>query len=164
MTGTVAGNLILDLNDHARSFYLNRDGTGLDGDRRAFYQYQSALMEPWDGPAVIAATDGHVIGATLDRNGLRPARYSITKDGLVIMASEEGVLDVPPEDIVTRWRLRPGRMLMVDTLQGRILNDEEATLDGGLFVSGAEGARTPDLRAASATLSQLSYSPSVAEE
>ncbi|MDQ3925452.1 MAG: glutamate synthase subunit alpha, partial [Actinomycetota bacterium] len=98
----------------------------LDGDRRAFYQYQSALMEPWDGPAVIAATDGRVIGATLDRNGLRPARYSITKDGLVIMASEEGVLDVPPEDIVTRWRLRPGRMLMVDTVQGRILNDEEA--------------------------------------
>jgi glutamate synthase domain-containing protein 2/glutamate synthase domain-containing protein 1/glutamate synthase domain-containing protein 3 len=98
----------------------------LDRDRRAFYQYHSALMEPWDGPAVIAATDGRTIGATLDRNGLRPARYSITRDGLVIMASEEGVLNVPSEEIVTRWRLRPGRMLMVDTVGGRILNDEEA--------------------------------------
>jgi glutamate synthase domain-containing protein 2/glutamate synthase domain-containing protein 1/glutamate synthase domain-containing protein 3 len=98
----------------------------LNEDRRAFYQYHSALMEPWDGPAVIAATDGHTIGATLDRNGLRPARYSITKDGLVVLASEEGVLDLPPEDVVTRWRLRPGRMLMVDTVQGRILNDEDA--------------------------------------
>jgi glutamate synthase (ferredoxin) len=98
----------------------------LNEDRRAFYQYHTALMEPWDGPAVIAATDGHTVGATLDRNGLRPARYSITKDGLVVLASEEGVLDLPSEDVVTRWRLRPGRMLMVDTVQGLILNDEEA--------------------------------------
>ncbi len=98
----------------------------IDPDRRAFYQYHSALMEPWDGPAVIAATDGRTIGAALDRNGLRPARYSITRDGLVVLASEEGVLDIPPEDVVTRWRLRPGRMLMVDTEQGCVLNDEEA--------------------------------------
>jgi glutamate synthase (NADPH/NADH) large chain len=98
----------------------------LNRDRRAFYQYHTALMEPWDGPAVIAATDGHSIGATLDRNGLRPARYSITRDGLVIMASEEGVLDVSPEEVVERWRLRPGRMLVVDTARGRILHDDEA--------------------------------------
>ncbi|HEX2098388.1 MAG TPA: glutamate synthase large subunit [Rubrobacteraceae bacterium] len=100
----------------------------IDEERKAFYQYNSALMEPWDGPAVIAATDGRCIGAILDRNGLRPARYSITRDGRVILASEEGVLNdvVPPEEVTTRWRLKPGRMLIVDTVGGRILSDEEA--------------------------------------
>ena len=81
----------------------------MDEKRRAFYKYHSALMEPWDGPAAIAFTDGRLIGATLDRNGLRPARYSVTRDGRVIMASEDGALRVPPEDIVERWRLQPGR-------------------------------------------------------
>ncbi len=99
----------------------------IDEERKAFYQYHSALMEPWDGPAVIAATDGRSIGAILDRNGLRPARYSVTRDGRVTLASEEGVLNdvVPPEEITERWRLQPGRMLLVDTEQGRILHDED---------------------------------------
>ena len=87
----------------------------MDPDRRAFYQYHSALMEPWDGPAAVAFTDGRVVGATLDRNGLRPARYSVTRDGRVIMASEDGALRVPAEDVIERWRLQPGKMLVVDT-------------------------------------------------
>jgi glutamate synthase domain-containing protein 2/glutamate synthase domain-containing protein 1/glutamate synthase domain-containing protein 3 len=99
--------------------------TTMDDDRRAFYQYHSSLMEPWDGPASIAFTDGTQIGAILDRNGLRPSRYYVTKDDLVIMASEAGVLDVPPEDIVQKGRLQPGRMFLVDTAQGRIVDDEE---------------------------------------
>jgi glutamate synthase (ferredoxin) len=94
-------------------------------DRRAFYQYHSCLMEPWDGPASIAFTDGVQIGAVLDRNGLRPSRYYVTKDGLVIMASEAGVLEVPPENILRKGRLQPGRMFLVDTEQGRIIEDEE---------------------------------------
>ena len=94
-------------------------------DRRAFYEYHSSLMEPWDGPASIAFTDGTVIGAILDRNGLRPSRYYVTKDGLVVMASEVGVLDIPPENVLIKERLHPGRIFLVDTAQGRIVDDEE---------------------------------------
>jgi len=97
----------------------------MDDARRAFYQYHACLMEPWDGPAAIAFTDGKQIGAILDRNGLRPSRYCVTKDGLVIMASETGVLDLPPENILRKGRLQPGRMFLVDTEQGRIIEDEE---------------------------------------
>jgi glutamate synthase domain-containing protein 2/glutamate synthase domain-containing protein 1/glutamate synthase domain-containing protein 3 len=97
----------------------------MDAARRAFYQYHSSLMEPWDGPAAISFTDGRSIGAVLDRNGLRPARYYVTKDGLVVMASEAGVLEFPPSDIVRKGRLQPGRMFLVDTEQGRIIEDEE---------------------------------------
>src|SRR5450631_659593 len=97
----------------------------MDADKRAFYQYHSSLMEPWDGPASIAFTDGKMIGAVLDRNGLRPSRYYVTKDDLVIMASEASVLDLPPEDVVQKGRLQPGRMFLVDTEQGRIVGDEE---------------------------------------
>jgi glutamate synthase (NADPH/NADH) large chain len=96
---------------------------------RAFYEYHSALMEPWDGPASIAFTDGTVIGAVLDRNGLRPSRYYVTKDGLVVMASEVGVLDIPAEDILIKERLHPGRIFLVDTAQGRIVSDEEIKKD-----------------------------------
>jgi glutamate synthase (ferredoxin) len=94
-------------------------------ERRAFYEYHSCLMEPWDGPASIAFTDGTVIGAVLDRNGLRPSRYYVTKDDLVIMASEVGVLDIPPEDVLIKERLHPGRIFLVDTAQGRIIDDAE---------------------------------------
>ncbi len=97
----------------------------MDDERRAFYEYHAALMEPWDGPAAIAFTDGRQIGATLDRNGLRPARYVVTDDGLVIMASEVGVLPVPDEKIVTKWRLQPGKMLLIDLEEGRIIADDE---------------------------------------
>src|SRR5262252_1622893 len=92
---------------------------------RAFYEYHSSLMEPWDGPASIAFTDGRVIGAVLDRNGLRPSRYYVTKDDLVIMASEVGVLEVKPEDVLVKERLHPGRIFLVDTDRGRIVSDEE---------------------------------------
>ncbi|MBM3608210.1 MAG: glutamate synthase large subunit, partial [Alphaproteobacteria bacterium] len=98
-------------------------------ERRAFYEYHAALMEPWDGPAAMAFTDGRQIGATLDRNGLRPARYIVTDDGLVVMASEVGVLPIPEEKIVTKWRLQPGRMLLVDLEQHRIISDEEIKRD-----------------------------------
>ncbi|MBI2002391.1 MAG: glutamate synthase large subunit [candidate division NC10 bacterium] len=94
-------------------------------ERRAFYEFHSCLMEPWDGPASIAFTDGTVIGAVLDRNGLRPSRYYVTKDDLVIMASEVGVLDIPPENILLKERLHPGRIFLVDTAQGRIIDDAE---------------------------------------
>jgi glutamate synthase (NADPH) large chain len=94
-------------------------------EKRAFYQYHAALMEPWDGPASIAFTDGTVMGAVLDRNGLRPSRYWVTDDGLVVMASEVGVLDIPASKIVQRGRLQPGRMFLVDTAQGRIVADDE---------------------------------------
>jgi glutamate synthase (ferredoxin) len=94
-------------------------------DRRAFYEYHSSLMEPWDGPASIAFTDGTVIGAVLDRNGLRPSRYYVTKDGLVVMASEVGVLDIPPGNVLIKERLHPGRIFLVDTALGRIVDDEE---------------------------------------
>ena len=97
----------------------------MSADRRAFYEYYSCLMEPWDGPASIAFTDGRVIGAVLDRNGLRPSRYYVTKDDLVVMASEVGVLDIPPENIEIKERLHPGRIFLVDTEQGRIIDDQE---------------------------------------
>jgi glutamate synthase (NADPH/NADH) large chain len=97
----------------------------MDNERRAFYEYHAAIMEPWDGPAAIAFTDGRQIGATLDRNGLRPARWFQTDDDLVIMASEMGVLTVPEEKIVRKWRLQPGRMLLIDLEEGRIVSDEE---------------------------------------
>ncbi|ESZ37148.1 MULTISPECIES: glutamate synthase large subunit [unclassified Mesorhizobium] len=97
----------------------------MDADRKAFYEYHAALMEPWDGPAAVAFTDGRQIGATLDRNGLRPARYIVTDDDRVIMASEAGVLPVPEERIVKKWRLQPGRMLLIDLAKGRIISDEE---------------------------------------
>jgi glutamate synthase (ferredoxin) len=93
--------------------------------KRAFYEYHACLMEPWDGPASIAFTDGRRIGAVLDRNGLRPSRYYVTKGGLVIMASEVGVLDVPPEEVLHKGRLQPGRMFLVDLDEGRIIADEE---------------------------------------
>ena len=94
-------------------------------ERRAFYRYHASLMEPWDGPASIAFTDGTAIGAVLDRNGLRPSRYYVTKDDMVIMASEVGVLDVPPEKVLVKERLHPGRIFLVDTAQGRIIDDAE---------------------------------------
>jgi glutamate synthase domain-containing protein 2/glutamate synthase domain-containing protein 1/glutamate synthase domain-containing protein 3 len=97
----------------------------MDTERRAFYEYHAALMEPWDGPAAIAFTDGRQIGATLDRNGLRPARYIVTDDDHVIMASEAGVLPVPEEKITRKWRLQPGKMLLIDLEEGRIIDDAE---------------------------------------
>jgi glutamate synthase (NADPH/NADH) large chain len=97
----------------------------MDEERRAFYEYHAALMEPWDGPAAVAFTDGRMIGATLDRNGLRPARYLITDDDLVLMASEMGVLDIPQHKIVKKWRLQPGKMFLIDMQTGRIVDDVE---------------------------------------
>src|SRR5213078_72168 len=97
----------------------------MDAKRKAFYEYHAALMEPWDGPASIAFTDGKQIGATLDRNGLRPARFCVTDDDLVIMASESGVLPIPEQKIVRKWRLQPGKMLLIDLEQGRIVDDQE---------------------------------------
>ncbi|HEV3042431.1 MAG TPA: glutamate synthase large subunit, partial [Roseiarcus sp.] len=97
----------------------------MDEERRAFYEYHAALMEPWDGPAAMAFTDGRQIGATLDRNGLRPARYFVTDDDLVVMASEMGVLPTPEEKIVAKWRLQPGKMLLVDLHEHRIVSDSE---------------------------------------
>ncbi len=97
----------------------------MDKDRRAFYEYHAALMEPWDGPAAVCFTDGLQIGATLDRNGLRPARYIVTDDDHVIMASEVGVLPIPESKIVKKWRLQPGKMFLIDLTQGRIIDDAE---------------------------------------
>ncbi len=97
----------------------------MDAERKAFYEYHACLMEPWDGPASIAFTDGEVIGAVLDRNGLRPSRYYVTKDDIVIMASEVGVLDISPENVLIKERLHPGRIFLVDTKQGRIIDDAE---------------------------------------
>ncbi|ABM16463.1 glutamate synthase (NADH) large subunit [Mycolicibacterium vanbaalenii PYR-1] len=117
----------------------------MDPARRAFYQYHASLMEPWDGPAAVCFTDGTVVGAVLDRNGLRPSRIWVTSDGLVVMASEAGVLDLDPGTVVQKMRLQPGRMFLVDTAQGRIVSDEEIKaelaagqpyqewLDAGLF-------------------------------
>jgi glutamate synthase (NADPH/NADH) large chain len=99
--------------------------TLMDESRRAFYEYHASMMEPWDGPAAIAFTDGVRIGATLDRNGLRPARYVITDDDLVVMASEAGVLPIEESKIVKKWRLQPGKMFLIDTEQGRIIDDAE---------------------------------------
>jgi glutamate synthase (NADPH/NADH) large chain len=101
----------------------------MDPARKAFYEYHAALMEPWDGPAAIAFTDGRQIGATLDRNGLRPARFFVTDQDHVVMASEMGVLTVPEERIVRKWRLQPGKMLLIDMEQGRIIEDEEIKRD-----------------------------------
>ena len=99
--------------------------TMMDPRRRAFYEYHAAMLEPWDGPASIVFTDGRQIGATLDRNGLRPSRYCITDDDLVVMASESGVLPFPENKIVRKWRLQPGKMFMIDLEQGRMVDDEE---------------------------------------
>ena len=99
--------------------------TDMDENRRAFYEYHAAMMEPWDGPAAVAFTDGRQIGATLDRNGLRPARYLITDDDMVIMASEAGTLSIPEHRIVKKWRLQPGKMFLIDLQQGRIIDDTE---------------------------------------
>jgi glutamate synthase (NADPH/NADH) large chain len=99
--------------------------TLMSDERKAFYEYHACLMEPWDGPAAVAFTDGRQIGATLDRNGLRPARYIVTDDDRVIMASEAGVITVPEENVVTKWRLQPGKMLLIDMDKGRIVSDEE---------------------------------------
>ena len=97
----------------------------MSAERKAFYQYHAARMEPWDGPASIAFTDGTVIGAVLDRNGLRPSRYLVTSDGLVVMASETGVIDIPQSSVVEKGRLQPGRMFLIDTARGRIVRDDE---------------------------------------
>ena len=99
--------------------------THMDASRRAFYEYHAAMMEPWDGPAAVAFTDGRQVGATLDRNGLRPARYLITDDDMVIMASEAGTLPIPENRIVKKWRLQPGKMFLIDLEQGRIIDDAE---------------------------------------
>ena len=122
-----------------------QDNPLMDPERRAFYEYHAALMEPWDGPAAIAFTDGRQIGATLDRNGLRPARYVVTDDDRVIMASEVGVLDIPESRIVRKWRLQPGRMLLVDLEQGRIIGDEELKAGAcGVTTLAAVARRDPD--------------------
>ncbi len=113
----------------------------MDPARRAFYEYHSSLMEPWDGPASMAFTDGTMIGAVLDRNGLRPSRYYVTKDDLVIMASEVGVLDIPAENIRCKERLHPGRMFLVDTSLGRIVDDEE--IKSALAAASPIGAGCP---------------------
>ena len=99
--------------------------TLMDERRRAFYEYHASMMEPWDGPAAMVFTDGKQIGATLDRNGLRPARYIVTDDDLVVMASESGVLPIPEDKIVKKWRLQPGKMFLIDLEQGRIIDDED---------------------------------------
>src|SRR4029077_13304623 len=96
-----------------------------DQARHAFYRFHASLMEPWDGPALIAFTDGTVVGAVLDRNGLRPGRYWVTSDGLVVLASEVGVLDLDQAKVVRKGRLQPGRMFLVDTAQHRIVEDDE---------------------------------------
>ena len=112
-------------------------------DKRAFYEYHASLMEPWDGPAAIAFTDGRVIGATLDRNGLRPVRYMVTTDDIVVLASEAGVLAVPAEDVRKKGRLRPGRMFLVDTVQKRIVSDEEIKKSWPAASLTGSGSRKP---------------------
>ncbi len=97
----------------------------MSDERKAFYEYHAALMEPWDGPAAVPFTDGKLIGATLDRNGLRPARYLLTDDGDLMMASEMGVLKFPEEKIIKKWRLEPGKMLLIDLEQGKLIEDDE---------------------------------------
>ena len=97
----------------------------MDPARRAFYEFHSCVMEPWDGPACVVFTDGTQIGAVLDRNGLRPGRYWVTDDGLVVLASEVGVLDIDPETVVRKGRLQPGRMFLVDIDEHRIIEDDE---------------------------------------
>ena len=97
----------------------------MDEDKKAFYQYNACIMEPWDGPASIPFTDGKFIGALLDRNGLRPSRYTVTKDGYVVMASETGVTEIAPENVIQHGRLEPGKMFLVNMNEGRIVEDEE---------------------------------------
>jgi glutamate synthase (NADPH/NADH) large chain len=101
----------------------------MDPARRAFYRFHASLMEPWDGPANVCFTDGTVVGAVLDRNGLRPGRYWVTADGLVVLGSEAGLLDIPAEQVITKGRLQPGKMFLVDTSQGRIITDDEVKAD-----------------------------------
>ena len=101
------------------------DNPLIDNKRKAFYEYHAGIMEPWDGPATLAFTDGKQIGATLDRNGLRPARYLITKDDIVMMASEMGVLPFKEKDIIKKWRLQPGKMFLVDMEKGKIIDDAD---------------------------------------
>ncbi|GAA3068177.1 hypothetical protein GCM10020000_60690 [Streptomyces olivoverticillatus] len=101
----------------------------MDPTRRAFYQYHSTLMEPWDGPACVTFTDGTLVGAVLDRNGLRPGRYWVTDDGLVVLSSEVGVLDIDPARVVRKGRLQPGKMFLVDTEERRIIEDDETKAD-----------------------------------
>ena len=113
---------------HAMMTMIPEAWTGnplMDKKRRAFYEHQASMMEPWDGPAAIAFTDGKFIGAMLDRNGLRPSRYSVTKDGYVIMSSETGVVDIEPSNVEKHGRLEPGKMFLVDMIEGRIIEDEE---------------------------------------
>jgi glutamate synthase (NADPH/NADH) large chain len=113
---------------HAMAMLIPEAWSGnphMPAEKRAFYEYHACLMEPWDGPAAVAFTDGRVIGATLDRNGLRPGRYIVTRSDVVIMASEAGVLDVAPEQIKMKGRLQPGKMFLVDTMEGRIISDKE---------------------------------------
>ncbi|MCL4401278.1 MAG: glutamate synthase subunit alpha, partial [Acidobacteria bacterium] len=113
---------------HAMAMLIPEAWSGnphMNESKRAFYEYHASLMEPWDGPAAIAFTDGRVIGATLDRNGLRPARYLVTRDDMVIMSSETGVLPVKPEDVAIKGRLQPGKMFLVDLGEGRIISDKE---------------------------------------
>ena len=105
----------------------------MDAERRAFYEYHASMMEPWDGPAAVCFTDGRQIGATLDRNGLRPARYVVTDDDFVIMASEVGVIPTPESKIIKKWRLQPGKMFLIDMIEGRIIDDEE--IKSGLTAS-----------------------------
>ena len=97
----------------------------MSDDKKAIYEYNSCIMEPWDGPASVPFTDGNYIGALLDRNGLRPSRYTVTKDGYVVMSSEIGVMDIKPENVVKHGRLEPGKMFLVDMNEGRIIEDEE---------------------------------------
>ncbi|WP_436500535.1 glutamate synthase large subunit [Actinokineospora sp. HUAS TT18] len=125
--------------------------TEMDPARRAFYEFHSTLMEPWDGPALVSFTDGTQIGAVLDRNGLRPARYWVTEDGLVVLASEVGVLDIDPTTIVRKGRLEPGKMFLVDTAAGRIVDDEE--------IKGALAAEHPYAEWVAAGLTPLDSLP-----
>ena len=101
----------------------------MDPKKRDFYQYYATMLEPWDGPASILFSDGDVMGAVLDRNGLRPSRYYITKDGRLILSSEVGVLDIPADEVVRKDRLRPGKMLLVDTVKGELVDDEKLKAD-----------------------------------
>ncbi len=102
-----------------------QNSTVMDEDKKSFYKYHSALMEPWDGPALVSFTDGEYFGATLDRNGLRPCRYYVTKAGKVIGGSEVGVIDLAEEEIVEKGRLQPGKMFLIDFSQGRMISDQE---------------------------------------
>src|SRR6185436_10048782 len=101
----------------------------LDLDRRGFYEFHNAMMEAWDGPALVSFSDGRLVGGVLDRNGLRPARYLVTTDDRVVLASEAGALDVPPALIASKGRVRPGKMFLVDTVAGRVLEDEDIKHD-----------------------------------